>query len=636
MRYVLTATALGAGRGRSAVSTWREIFVILQVNSDGGPTPLDIQYHDVHEALGPLSVSLTSASLTVGGTANLSLYHPDPPPGLSVHVARVFLEQTVELYSEVKKAWTKLPTEKLRVWERGYMPYKDRTKQADPNATPDDALWLRNDDDELHGPGRPGRGSLNVHGAVSPFALSSTPRSAPTTPGGSEMNQSQQPLLQQAQSQTQAQPQQQQHGYKIKSVVRLPDDNTIRPSTVRGSRAEVRVSHEVGVEIFFSRASVLDERENSDSVGKPKVQVFSMRRATVIPSCLCTFDTIHLPPYSLESPANSRPPSPTFDGSGFGAASSKARGPPGKNATQSEIDHWRLTQTLQAALPHASGSQAHPGSGHLSSGDNSAARSRAGSRDPSPTRHGSSHHHHHSFGWPGRKSRNSSPTRQPAEAGSGSGSGSGSGNGTGTGTGTGSGAGGTAASSTATHSEPSSRRGSRANIASSLHALTPAHPNSSSASSSHHQPMPTPPVLQRSSSSYQLSSSNAFPTVVTAPASGASTPRSLPANSPWAMTNMPPRTPTSHDTCQCGRTTAELVEAESRLLEGAPTAPGAWIDAHDEGQLPPPWTPSRPSSPTTNSNGDDVVWSTNGAGHHHTLKHAAGAGSAKIGEMMEM
>ncbi len=51
VRYILTATALGAGRARNNVSTWKEIFIILHVSSDGGPAPLDIQYHDSHEAL---------------------------------------------------------------------------------------------------------------------------------------------------------------------------------------------------------------------------------------------------------------------------------------------------------------------------------------------------------------------------------------------------------------------------------------------------------------------------------------------------------------------------------------------------------------------------------------------------------
>jgi hypothetical protein len=491
VRYVVTATALGAGRGRSAVSIWREVFVIVQATPDGGPVPLDIQYHDVHEALGPLSVSLTSASLTVGGTATLSILHPDPPPGLSVHVIRVFLEQTVELYSDLRKGWLKLPVEKLRLWEKGYMPYK--AKQPEPHIVPEDAFWLAQGENS---PGRPGRaahayqGAAASHSSFSPFSPSSPlGRSTAGVPA---------------------------HAYRVRTTVRMPDDNAMRPSTVRGSRSDIRISHDLGVEVYFSRLSVIDEREASESRGKPKVQVFSMRRSTVIPSCCCTFDTIHLPPYSFESPSNSRPSSPTP--------------PTARNPTQADVDHWRLAQTLRAALPHASGPVTH------APPNRSAPGSRPASRDPSPTR---PHLPHSGSSFSaflhGRRSRNSSPERGTGSPGP---------------------------SHEASSSAPS-RRG-RSGLS-----FTPAH-----------------------------TAGHATTSVMTAPASGTNTPRSLPSSYPWANSHLPPRTPGGHQTCNCGRTTEELTEAEQRLLGGAPTAPGAWIDAHEEGSEPPPWTPSRPASPS--------------------------------------
>jgi hypothetical protein len=600
LKYTLTATALGAGRGRSHVIASREIFIVLQVNSDGGPTPLDIQYHDVHEALGALSVSLTSASLTVGGTANLSLYHPTPPMGLSVHVARVFLEQTIEIYSEQRKGWMKLPVEKLRLWERGYMPYKDRAKQHDPNATLEDSLWLRGEDGASHG--RAGRGAIIPHGSSHPsisapiaihgqhqaassahtYGPSPQSTSYPSTPGG---------ILTGTQE-----------GYKLRSVVRLPDDNNIRPSTVRGSRAEIRISHELGVEIFFSRSTVLDERETSESFGKPKVQVFSMRRATIIPSCLATFDTIHLPPYTLESPISSRPPSPTYfnhspstfnHAAVIGSNGKATRDPLVKSQSQVELEYWKLTQSLRAALPHASGGSS--GSGVINGGPHSADRSnpashagsQTASRNSSPTRHS---HHGIGHGLFGRKSRNASPTRKSRPA-SPNGHGGNSNGGV---------MGSTAAA--ASSSSPSNSNGIIRKGVPSLHALTPAFPQHTSTT---------------------------FPTVVTAPASGTTTPRSLPANSPWAISNLPPRTSTSHSTCQCGRSTQELIEAEQKLLDGAATAPGIFSDAHDEGQLPPPWTPSRPSSPT-----DEQVTGWIRLGETNRESNSQRASGPKIGEML--
>lgn len=591
LRYTLTATALGAGRGRSHISVSREIFIVLQVNSDGGPTPLDIQYHDVHEALGALSVSLTSASLTVGGTANLSIYHPTPPPGLSVHVARVFMEQTIEIYSDLRKGWLKLPVEKLRLWEKGYMPFKDKSKQIDPNLTMDDSLWLRGAEDGVS-PGRPGRGISNGF-TLAPYGVALNGISGPPTPaiGGNSPLPPFNILLGSTNTSTSTNTSSSggltpsHDGYKLKSVMRLPDDNTIRPSTVRGSRAEIRVSHELGVEIFFSRASVLDERETSDSYGKPKVQVFSMRRATIIPSCLATFDTIHLPPYTFESPINSRPASPThLAPSSLGSNGTKGKEVGGgQQSSAVELEYWKLTQSLRAALPHASGG-ATPQIGSADrSNPTSQPGSQSASRNSSPTRH-------HSHGFFGRKSRNTSPhshgrkSRPPSP---------------------------TPGNLSSIHqgslqhnpASPHSIGMNRKGVP-SLHALTPAHPL-------HGQ-------------------SNSLPTVVTAPASGTTTPKSLVANSPWAVSNLPPRTSSSHNTCQCGRSTEELMDAEHRLLDGAATAPGIFSDAHDEGQLPPPWTPSRPSSPT-----DEQVtgWISHNAANHANGETARSR--QKIGEILD-
>ncbi len=516
MRYIVTATAIGAGRGLSNVTTWQEVFVMLHVQPDGGPTPLDVQFHDVHEALGPMSVSLISASLTVGGTANLAVFHPDPPPGLSVHVVRVFLEQTIELYSTLKKAWLKLPTEKMRLWEKGYMPYK--SKQVD-NATPEDALWIAQGQDQ---PGKAGRGAGNGPATVSPFGPPMNGSiSRPQTPGepmtpagvmtpGGPMGPGATSYFGTSQQSHSATSSSTLSGYKVRSVVRLPDDNVIRPSTVRGCKTDIRVTHEVGVEIFFSRLHVLDEREHSESFGKPKVQVFSMRRAVAIPSCCCTYDTIHLPPYSLESPVNSRPASPV------------QHSPlTSKRASHADLEHWKATTPLKHVLPGSGSShskRSSPSSSAPASRPLSRANSRPGSRDPSPTRHGFAH----AF-TSGRKSRNSSPER----------------------------------------AMPIPMRSK-----SGLHALTPSNPQSGAVS---------------------VSGSGA---------ASPSAPRSLPTGSPWASSFYPARTATSHQTCNCGRTTEELSEAEHRLLEGVPTAPGAWVDTHGEDDLPPPWfPPSRAGSP---------------------------------------
>ncbi|CAO1631321.1 unnamed protein product [Parajaminaea phylloscopi] len=572
LRYIVTATALGAGRARHNVSTWREIFVILNVDKDGGPIPLEIAYADVHEALGPISISLTAASLTVGGTATLTVVHPDPPPKLNVHVIRAFCEQTVELYSEARKAWLKLPPEKLRIAEWGHMPNKQNKAPPSPlhpPRDPADTIWLADGE----APGHPGRGATQALPHHAPYGtpIGHSSSSAPATPGIGSPQMRGQALPGSSPTSgldasgtssaaafgSQTAPHGR-RGYKIKATLRLPNDDHMRPSTVKGSRAELRVSHEMGVEVFFSRLDVLDTRENSETLGKPKVQVFSARRAVTIPSCTATFDTVHLPPYVQESPVSSRPPSPT----------NLARSPTyhqsnGSHlaANHSHSDLQRLAHTLHNTLPGGRGRPTPPQSksvSHPASNHSSAPGSRYGSREPSPTRppierghsgQGLGHSISAALGshFPGRKSRPnsrpSSPTHERADpfAGvSGASPGGVSGGGI------------------------SSTRGRRG-FGHSLQGFTPA-------------------VATHTA---------------TAPASGTATPvpRTLPPNSPWSVSNRPPRTANSHDTCNCGRTTEELANAEHRLLDGVPTAPGAFSEHHAEGEMPPPWSESRAPSP---------------------------------------
>lgn len=407
LRYVLTATALGAGRGgKGDVSTHQDVFVIVQVQPDGGPTSLDLQYQDVHQALGPISVALISASLTVGGTASVQIHHPDPAPGLSVHVVRVFLEQTMELYSSQRRAWLKLPSEKLRLWEKGCMPYRSSPQD---DVTIGDTIWFaQTTPDGVPVAGQPGCGAGDGRPNMSPFGSALTGTFAHHCPAGPPQ------LPATSRSST--------HGYNIKSILRLPDHRVIRPSTVRGSQTDIRVTHEVGVEVFFSRLSVLDDRPQSESFGLPKVQVFSMRRAIAIPSCACTHDTIHLPPYSLESPIQSRPPSPHNNAShpALLTVTSTAPGTPGGPLAGPHPHgvQWRseLLDMRSSAVPTA---YASPAASRPGSRPASRSASRAGSRDPSPEREGRTLRAGIAAALKsGRRSRHASPDRLTSTAGS--------------------------------------------------------------------------------------------------------------------------------------------------------------------------------------------------------------------------
>ncbi|KAK0555232.1 hypothetical protein OC861_004922 [Tilletia horrida] len=429
LRYSCTAHAIGGGRARSNTSSpARDIFVIALpqpdnlatsapgraaninreegLNAPGMPTPisLDVQFHDYHQSLGILSVSLTALSLTVGAIATLSIYHPSPPPLLSVHTIRVTLEQTTEVYNRLRRGWMRFPVEKYKLWEAGHMPFKKVEEQplrprpfgaASPvggqhedassrrSTAWEDSVWVGSDDggkgrpgnairdrlylsnsdalvaaqahaqsihpDQLLGPSsadprRPGTNSTSYFGSrpSSPDGIGKS-RSAPNTPGAlsrhsdadgthmagkitrigdlleaRELRPHPHPLFATAcdnpshpflsaisgawvdkpapgAGEARSTPTDGPSSYRLRALLRMPSDDHVHPSTLRGTKSDIHHTHEAVVEIYFSRANVFSEEKGKE--GRPKLQVFSMRKKVVIQSCVVTPDMIHLPPY---------------------------------------------------------------------------------------------------------------------------------------------------------------------------------------------------------------------------------------------------------------------------------------------------------------------------------------------------
>lgn len=395
-RYVITATVHGAGRIGGAVSTSRDIFPIQQLTEDGGPTPFEVAFRGTHESLGNISLELSTVSLTVGGIMHLNIVHPHPLPQLTVYMVDVFIEQQFTLYDLFHKRWTKAPLERLRIWSAGSV--------------------SRNSASPLYEGGgkRMGGGVASHFPAMQP--LDETLHPADRADLGWA------------------------NGYSINALIRLPDDHTLRPTTARGSHTDICVSHEICIEIFFSRTDVVDERPSSETFGKPKVQVFSTRKHADLSSCVLTYDAVHLPPYSHASPDIYNPQSP---------------------ATVGDI--------------------------HLASPATNYAAER-------------SHNKRHS--------------------------------------------------ALAIRSLPVSRA-------------------------------PSPIGHKRHSST------------------GRAVPQELPEGTPWVISNLRRRTGDTHHICVCGQTTDTLCAAEKRFTEGAPTAPGAWINTPKDDAPVSPWTPSSlPTSPT--------------------------------------
>lgn len=459
-RYTLTATAVGAGRHGSNVSATRDVIVVQQQTPDNGPMPMDMLYNDIHEALQYLTVAITTPSLSVAGILTLSLVHPNPPPNLNVLLIRLFVEQKYELHRKDTHEWVSVPKDKYRVWELGVAP----PQHPEIN---NGKYWAQ--------------GILTAEGVQPGTRLGAAARHVP------DVVQPLNVLTEKGETL---------HGYRIKAVARLPDDNRLRPSTAKGTRTNIRISHEIGLEILFSRVDVLD-----DKYGLPKPQVFSMSKSVSIPSCECTFDSIHLPPYSQLSPYT--PHTPHTPESSSPTTSRLPTVPRNSSLLGTDTEWNKLIHSLSSLSTHPK-------------------------RSTIPSR---------------------GPDREPS---------------------------------------PPLRLGLRTATAS----RAPSRPGSPSADMSGYK-TPVIPVWRPNDA-----------TVTSAPGfrlrnTDRSAPRSLPEGSPWAITHMPPRTGESHETCVCGMSLEKLIQAEERLLEGVPTAPGAWVDSSDPNSEPPPWMmSSRPTSPT--------------------------------------
>lgn len=452
-KYTITATVRGAGKNGRDVSVSRDLVPVQQQTPENGPLSFELIFNDTHESLHDMTITLTGVSLTVAGVLHLSLVHPAPPPTLNVLMVRVFVEQTYELYYPSTDTWEVMPVEKLKVWELGVPP--PRTRETNNASYWELGLWTAEGVQRGTRVGKAARSAMSV---VRPLAgdVASMP------------------------------------GYRIKTAVRLPDHARLRPSTMQGTRTRLRLSHAIGVEVLFSRLDLLEDRPQNEMAGLPRSQVFSMTKTVSIPTCECTHDAIHLPPYTEASPVTSAPATPRT-----------SRAPtlplPRSDAPLASQPEWnKLLHSLQSL---------------------SSQRSRRRLvKTPPP-----------SLDVPQRHSID--------------------------------------------------RAGSGSNTP-----VIPVH-------------RPNDAILAQRSQSQP-----------------SHLPRNLPVGTPWAVTNMPPRSGESH-ACNCTQSMAQLLQLDERLVEGAPTAPGAWDESGASDAAPPPWTPSsRPTSPTHE-------WYSRARGIHRGLKN---------------
>lgn len=74
--------------------------------------------------------------------------------------------------------------------------------------------------------------------------------------------------------------------WAVNGIVKLPNDDIIRPTTLSGSMAAIRWSHNLLLQVVYSFP---DSSEDSG------LKVFSVRNKVLIPSCCASHEAVRLP-----------------------------------------------------------------------------------------------------------------------------------------------------------------------------------------------------------------------------------------------------------------------------------------------------------------------------------------------------
>ena len=278
VRYIIKATAIGAGRAKSNVECWRDVYPMVNPSPDGGPTPLTVLYNDLHPTVGLVSIACTSNNISVGGVFNIDVNSPTPPSDLIVYLVRVSLETTIELSTKRKDKQT-VPVQRHKLFEKGWVPPKNN--------------------DGSHGDGKKTDGFVRNSGT--------------------------------------------EDAWTVQGIARMPDDNHIRASTASASKAAIRFSHVLVVEIVHSRKPAGSQAKTPEEEAKERrLKVFALRQPVLIPSCCCAYDAVTLPAYSATPDPNARRAEMPYDVSTFSHHPPEGEGPNGTSTATAVSGHNQL------------------------------------------------------------------------------------------------------------------------------------------------------------------------------------------------------------------------------------------------------------------------------------------------------
>ncbi|GAA6050031.1 hypothetical protein JCM3770_001924 [Rhodotorula araucariae] len=281
VRHTVRATLIGVGTLQDLISLPTPIYCIANPAAPGDlPSGLEIDVRHPESQLGPISLHISSPHLTVASLLFLSVVFEHPPEGMKIMSVQAFVRQSFEIhYTDPDVPVSRPPVQKKLLF------YVD-------SSTP-----LAHSTDDLLDRDHLSRGAPPPL-AYEPRAL--LPQPLARLEGGKE--------------------------WMYARVTRIPDDDSVRPTTLEGTDTPIRVKHQLVCQVRYRFK------------GSKKDQVLEMASHVTIASCCCLTSSLLLPEYrNWHHPSRHSPPPSSAPSSGFATPSRSRPATPGPDATFSSL-----------------------------------------------------------------------------------------------------------------------------------------------------------------------------------------------------------------------------------------------------------------------------------------------------------
>lgn len=248
VRHTVRAVCEGLGAfGTTIASLYVPLWIIANPSPQGElPEGLEVVVQDFGAEVGPLAFTVSSAHLTVASLLFLNISFLAPPALTIMSVTGYIAQQFTVTYDD-PSIGTAAPTSQKKL-----LFYVDQT--------------TREKETTEEGPNLIERGNVGK-GASLPAAYESrrlNPKPFAELLGEKE--------------------------WSYSRIVRIPDDDHVRPTTLEHTETRIRVKHRLIAEVKYRMA------------GSKKDMVLSMSTDVTIASCCCLNDSLLLPSYAASAP----------------------------------------------------------------------------------------------------------------------------------------------------------------------------------------------------------------------------------------------------------------------------------------------------------------------------------------------